>query len=246
MRVAPRRWLRLLTLLASAWGISLPAWALQPFTAYYQASYRGMQGEGSLVLERTDAPQQWRVTLTVKNALVRIRQSTLFEAGADTALRPLRSTSDTRIPFQRRVVYGHYNWETRRATWTGDARPSRQGPVVLEDGDMDGLLINLAVMRDLAQDKPLQYRMVDNGRATPLEYQIAGTANVVVNGKHEPATRVERHELNDRNRQQVAWIVSHLPAPVHLLQREDGKDVLALKLDPDRPVDLGTPEQTSR
>jgi len=225
-----RAFSRLHILIAATWlAATLPALAqaqaLQPFTVHYQASYMGMQGQGTVTLETTD-DGHWRYTLTIRNTFARVRQSTVF-THTDDVLRPLHSVSDTRVFVQRRLVAGHYDWDARQATWTGDARPHRRGPIALQPGDMDGLLINLAVIRDLAQGRPLRYRMVDNGRAVTLDYQITGTDDLMVNGAPVQATRIER---TDRNRRQIAWIAPGLPAPLRLLQREDGKDTLELTL----------------
>ena len=51
------------------------------------------------------------------------------------------------------------------ARWTGDVKPDRAGPVKLQAGDLDAMLLNLAIVRDVAAGKPLNYRMVDDGRA---------------------------------------------------------------------------------
>jgi len=224
-----------LTLALAAWqtGFSLPAFAsqsapqpaLQPFTLQYHARYMGLTGQGTLSLQAA-GPNQWRYTLRVQHAVASLTQSTLFDEQG-TTLRPLESRSVSKIPFRNRSVQAHYDWDVGQATWSGDAKPSRRGPVALELGDLDGLLINLAVVRDVAQSQHLHYRMVDGGRAVVLEYQIIGAENVTLNGKSVPATRVER---SGRGKQQVAWIVPGIPAPVRLLQREDGKDVLELLL----------------
>jgi len=203
--------------------------SLQAFTAHYQASAMGMKGQATMTLEAVDpATRQWRYTLTVRNPLARVRQSTVFTQTGDT-LQPLHTVSATRLLTQERTVEGHYDWSARVATWTGDARAHRRGPVALEPGDMDGLLINLAVMRDLAQNRPLHYRMVDNGHATILDYRVTGTQSMTVQGKPVQVTRIER---TTDDKQQIAWIAPDLPAPVRLLQREGGKDTLELVLTP--------------
>jgi len=202
---------------------------LQPFTLTYHARYLGFAGQGTLTLQ-TAGHDQWRYTLRIQHAVASLTQSTVFdEQDTDSGkfLRPLESRSVSKIPFRNRKVQADYDWNARQATWSGDIKPSRRGPVPLEPGDLDGLLINLAMVRDIAQNQRLHYRMVDAGRAVTLDYQIAGTETVTLNGKPVPATRVERH---NRGKQQIAWIVAGIPAPVRLLQREEGKDVLELLL----------------
>jgi len=205
--------------------------ALQAFTLRYHARYMGFAGQATLTLQAAQN-QQWRYTLQVQHALASLTQSTLFdEQNVDgrTILRPLENRSVTKIPFRHRSVQAHYDWHARQATWTGDAKPSRRGPVALEPGDLDGLLVNLAVVRDLAHHQALRYRMVDGGRAVTLTYQVIEPEIMNLNGKPVTAIRIERDE-HKNNKQQIAWVVAGIPAPVRLLQRENGKDMLELVL----------------
>ena len=204
---------------------SLPALAMQPFTADYQASYMGMQANGVMTLA-AESNGQWRYTLQVKNPLAELSQSTLFDEQAGR-LRPLSSHDLTVVPFKRRAVDTRYDWNSSQATWSGDVKPERRGPVRLQSGDMDGLLINLAIARDVAAGKPLNYRMVDGGRAKTLAYRVIGKENVTVEGRSVEATKVSRV---DGEKEQIAWIAPNMPVPVRLLQREGGKDALDLTI----------------
>ena len=204
---------------------SLPALAMQPFTADYQASYMGMQANGVMTLA-AESNGQWRYTLQVKNPLAELSQSTLFDEQAGR-LRPLSSHDLTVVPFKRRAVDTRYDWNSSQATWSGDVKPERRGPVRLQSGDMDGLLINLAIARDVAAGKPLNYRMVDGGRAKTLAYRVIGKENVTVEGRSVEATKVSRV---DGDKEQIAWIAPNMPVPVRLLQREGGKDALDLTI----------------
>jgi len=212
--------------------------ALQAFSFPYHARYLSFTGQGTLSLQQI-AGNRWRYTLQVRHPLASLTQSTVFDVvdvagvantGTHQVFRPLETVNESKIPFRHRRVTGHYDWDTGLATWSGDAKPGRRGPVALQPGDLDGLLVNLAVVRDLARapvQRILSYRMVDAGRAVALDYQAVGTETLTVNGRPVQATRVER---NTRNKQQIAWIVPGMPVPVRLLQREDGKDVLELVL----------------
>ena len=99
--------------------------------------------------------------------------------------------------------------------------------MALQNGDMDGLLINLAIARDVAAGKPLNYRMVDDGRVKTLTYRVVGKENMTVDGKTVEATKVARV---DGNKEQIAWIAPGMPVPVRLLQREGGRDALDLTI----------------
>jgi hypothetical protein len=205
--------------------VSLPAMALQPFKADYQASYMGMQANGTMTLA-SEGANKWRYSLNVKNQLADLSQSTVFEE-AGGRLRPLSSHDRSILLVKKRNVDAAYNWTSNQATWTGDIKPERRGPVALKAGDMDALLINLAIARDLAAGKPLNYRMVDEGRIKPMSYKVVGQEKITVEGKTYDATKVSR---GDGNKELIAWIVKEFPVPARLLQREGGKDALDLTI----------------
>ena len=204
---------------------SLPAMALQPFKADYLASYMGMQANGTMTLSN-EGSNKWRYSLQVKNQLADLRQSTVFEE-AGNRLRPLTSEDTSVLLVKRRNVQATYNWTSNQATWTGDVKPERRGPVALRAGDMDALLINLAIARDVAANRPLNYRMVDEGRIKQMTYRVVGKEQVTVNGRNYEATKVSRV---DGNKELLAWIVPEFPVPTRLLQRESGKDALDLTI----------------
>ncbi|MEG2803613.1 DUF3108 domain-containing protein [Stenotrophomonas sp.] len=205
--------------------VSLPAMALQPFKADYQASYMGMQANGTMTLS-SEGANKWRYSLNVKNQLADLSQSTVFDE-SNGRLRPLSSNDRSVLLVKKRNVDATYNWSSNQATWTGDVKPDRRGPVALKAGDMDALLINLAIARDLAAGKPLSYRMVDEGRIKPMTYKVVGQEKITVAGKSYDATKVSR---TDGNKELIAWIVKEFPVPARLLQRESGKDALDLTI----------------
>ncbi|MCC4605185.1 DUF3108 domain-containing protein [Xanthomonas campestris pv. badrii] len=204
---------------------SLPAFAVQPFQADYSANYMGMQANGTMTLASAGA-NQWRYTLTIQNQLANLTQSTVFEE-AGGQLRPVSSNDTSSMMVKRRNVTANYDWKTSQATWGGDIKPDRRGPVKLQPGDMDALLINLAITRDLAAGKPLNYRMVDEGRIKPMSYKVIGKETITVNGKQEQATKVSRV---DGDKELIAWVVKDLPVPARLLQKEKGQDALDLTI----------------
>jgi hypothetical protein len=204
---------------------SLPVLALEPFTANYQASYMGMQANGVMTLAAEGA-NRWRYSLQIKNPMADLSQSTVFDELAGK-LRPLSSHDRSVLLVKRKQVDASYDWNSKQATWSGDVKPERRGPIRLRDGDMDALLINLAIARDLAAGKPLNYRMVDDGRIKPMTYRVVGKENVTIDGKPREATKVSRV---DGNKEQIAWIVAGMPVPARLLQRENGQDALDLTI----------------
>lgn len=221
---APPLIFRAATLIALALP-SLPALAIEPFTADYQASYMGLQANGTMSVV-AQGNNRWRYSLNIRNQVANLSQNTVFDE-KDGRYRPLSGSDHSLMLIKKKNVDATYDWDKREATWSGDIKPDRAGPVSLQAGDMDGLLMNLALVRDVAAGKPLNYRLVEDGRAKPMNYQIAGKESVTVEGKPREATKVVR---GDGKRQIVAWVVPGIPVPVRIVQRENGSDTLDLTI----------------
>lgn len=217
---ARRLFALLLLLLATA-----PAWALKPFVADYDASWKGVQANAQISLSRT-AGDRWTYELVVSNQLGSSRQTTVFEETGGS-FRPLSGVDATQVLFKRSQRNATYDWTQREARWSGDVKDDRAGPVKLEDGDLDGMLLNLALVRDVAAGKPLNYRLVDNGVARPQRFQNLGKDTITVAGQPRTATKVAR---TGDDKQVIVWVVDGLPTPARILQRRDGRDELELTL----------------
>ena len=160
---------------------SAPALAIEPFTANYQASYMGLQGQGRMTLEAQGA-HRWKYTLSIGSSGIQLNQSTVFE-DQDGKWRPLSGTDSSMLLIKKTDKQASYDWDKGVATWTGDVKPERAGPVKLQAGDVDALLLNLELARDVPAGKPLEYRMVDDGRVKQLTYKVVGKENVTIGGK---------------------------------------------------------------
>jgi hypothetical protein len=204
---------------------SLPAAAVEAFTAQYQASAMGMQGDGQMSIT-SQGGNRWQYSLTIKNQLVDLSQKTVFDE-QNGWLRPLSSADLSRVLVKKKAVNANFDWSKNQATWNGDVKPERAGPVALKTGDMDALLVNLALVRDVAAGKPLSYRMVENGSAKTMSYQVAGKEKITVGGQSRDATKVVR---TSGNKETIVWVVSNMPVPARILQREDGQDSIDLQL----------------
>lgn len=211
--------------------------ALQPFVASYEAWYDGKPaGTATMRLTRDDAAARWRVDLGIRGDRgfagimgLNIEQSTVFDE-ANGIYRPLsQSTMRKAAVLFNRKVTGTYDWHDNTAQWTGDIKKERRDPVPIRYGDMSGLLINLAVIRDAEPGRQLKYRFVDGGRVRDYEYSVAGeTEPVTVSELRYEAMRVER--TNGGNDETIFWIADGVPTPVRILQREDGEDAVDLRL----------------
>jgi hypothetical protein len=213
------------------------AYALQPFVASYEAWYGGKPaGTATMRVVRDDAAARWRVDLAIRGDRgfagvmgLNLEQSTVFDE-ANGIYRPLSQSTVRKaaIVFNRKVT-GTYDWHSNTAQWTGDIKKERREPVPIRYGDMSGLLINLAVIRDAEPGRELSYRFVDGGRARDYTYRVADeTEPVTVAELSYQAMRVER--TNGGNDETIFWIANGVPTPVRILQREDGEDAVDLRL----------------
>ena len=207
---------------------------LRPFLASYDAWNKGkLAGAASMELTREDG--HWRIDLdlTGKRGLARwvrldIDQGTVFDDVDGTYL-PLRQQTRRKAVFMDREIEGVYDWNAGEARWTGAIKDERQVPVPLQDGDMSGLLINLAIIRDARPGHSLSYRFVDGGRVRQHEYAVAeATEYLEVDGLSYEAMRVSR--TNGGNDETIVWVARGVPTPIRILQRENGEDTIDLRL----------------
>lgn len=225
---------RSLLLAAAALLCSLPAQALESFVANYQVFNGGKAlGEATMQVVRNDA-QQWRVDLGMRGtglfriAGINAEQSTVFDTVGET-YRPLSQGTVRKTLFTRKKTVGVYDWQSRKARWQGDVKKTRKAPVPLQDGDMSGLLINLAVVRDAQPGQALHYRFVDDGRVRDHRYTVAEQLEpMAVGDLNYNAMRVTR--AHSGNEETVIWVVDGVPTPIRMLQRENGQDTYDLRL----------------
>lgn len=219
-------------------GLPALAWeapALQPFTATYQAFYKGREA-GDATLRVTHAGgAQWRIDMQVAGRRgfasvlgLNLEQSTVFEQ-RDGRYVPLSQSTVRKGLFLGKKVTGTYDWQAGTAQWVGDLKKERTKPIALQTGDQSALLLNLAIMRDARPGSALHYRYVDVGRVRQHDYQAAAqTESVQVGELSYDALRVSRS--NGGNDETILWIANGVPTPVRILQREDGEDRIDLRL----------------
>ena len=209
--------------------------ALAPFSARYEV-FRGgnPMGDATMQVVKLDAAR-WRVDLSIRasRGLLRLaglnlQQSTLFAVDGAT-YRPLSQSTVRRALFGSRQTTGVYDWAAHKAQWQGDVKKTRRAAVALRDGDMSGLLINLAVLRDAQPGANLHYRFVDDGRVREHQYVVASQReSQSVEDIGYDAMRVSRmHAGGDET---ILWVVEGVPTPIRILQREGGADALDLRL----------------
>jgi len=211
-----------------------PAQALEPFVANYQVLRDGRTlGEATMRVVKGDGAR-WRVDLGMRGtglfglAGINAEQSTVFDTVGET-YRPLTQSTLRKTLFTRKQTVGVYDWASLNARWTGAVKKTRRASVALQAGDMSGLLINLAVIRDAQPGKLLKYRFVDDGRVRDHNYAVAQELETVAVGDiGYNAMRVTR--VQSGVEETVLWVVDGVPTPIRMLQRENGADTYDLRL----------------
>ncbi|WDS37419.1 DUF3108 domain-containing protein [Pseudoxanthomonas sp.] len=213
-------------------------WKLAPFTATYEAWYKGKRaGDATLQVLHKDG-NQWRMDLEIRGergvaSLLRlnIQQSTVFDVnGANNdQFRPLSQSTVRKAIFGDKQQTGTYDWHANTAQWDGKVDKDRRAPVPLQPGDMSSLLLDLAIMRDAKLGANMDYRVVDNGRARQYQYVVGAQTEIVPVGELSyDAMRIQRSNGGDR--EQIFWVAYGVPTPVRMLQRDDGEDAIDLRL----------------
>ena len=211
--------------------------ALQSFVAQYNVVRNGMNlGRATLQVQPTQG-NRWRADLLMwatgflSIAGIHADTSTVFDV-VGSGLRPISQATTRRSGmFGSKQSVGVFNWGAQVANWSGDVKDARKRPVTLQDGDLTGLLINLAVVRDAKPGKTLNYRFVDEGRTRNHTYQVASTPENIKVGDMEYETyRVTRTDAQKSSDETVLWVVPGGDTPIRMQQREDGKETFNLQL----------------
>ena len=155
-------------------------------------------------------------------------EASVFDAVGEQ-FRPISQATVKHALFTGKKMTGTYDWTSQTAQWKGDIKKNRRDPIPLQPGDMSALLMNLAVIRDAQPGKQLRYRVVDNGRSRDYEYAVSPEAEIIaVEDLSYNAMRISR--VNGGNDETIFWVVNGVPTPVRMLQREDGRDGIDLRL----------------
>ncbi len=216
-------------------ALEIPTPVLEPFLATYEAQYHGKPAGSATMRVVHEHDAQWRVDLGIEGRRglagvlgLNLQQSTAFDVIGD-AYRPLGQSTVRKGLFMGRKTVGTYDWNKASARWQGDLKSQHRQPVALMPGDMSGLLINLAIIRDARPGAVLRYRFVEAGRVRDHVYQVAAEPETVTLGELSYTTlRVVR--TNGGNDDTVVWVAQGVPTPVRILQREDGEDAVDLRL----------------
>lgn len=204
---------------------SLPAQAaLKPFNAEYSVRYQGVPANAQASLTRTG--DNWTYVMTIGNVVASMHQATYFRERNGVYL-PLGGSDKLQYLGQRRSITTRYDWHNLQVRWTGDAKPSRVGPIPLQAGDVDALLLQLALVRDHENGRAMRYRVTENARTRPTTFRRTGTEQVSIGSRTVSAVR---YVQTGEGKTTTAWIAAGIPVPVRLSQQENGRETVRLNM----------------
>ena len=221
-------------------GEAAAAAALEPFVARYEVLRDGnSQGEAEMRLERIDGAR-WRYTTEVRgtSGMARLSGFSMREVTelteVDGRLQPQSASAEGGISLRRRSVQTAFDWTAGEVRWTGDVKDDQTGPAPLSASTVNPQLLNLALaqgVRDGAEaGSTLSFDLVNRGDSDTVEYRVRGEEDVQVPIGERAATTLY-HRRTDKDREITVWIDPQLPpAPLRVLQRDDGKDSYELRL----------------
>lgn len=204
---------------------ALPAFAqVAPVNATYTANYMGMSATGKMTVASIGGGK-YRTMLSVNNKLGFSNQVTVFDEQGGN-LRPLSSVDNSRFMGKNIESKATYDWGSGIATWDGaNVSDDKKGPARMSAGDMDALLVNLAIVRDVNAGRPMNYRLLENGKASTMRYTVAGKETLTIGGKQVTATKV----VSNASKPVTLWVAPGYSVPVRIEKQVDmGKMRLTL------------------
>jgi hypothetical protein len=209
--------------------------ALQPYTARYQVSYRGLGGgEIEASFRRANANGLWQYeTRAFPNLLGRIavspqaRETSTMLVSAN-GVRPLSFDFNDGSSSSAKDVQLAYDWSAGKATGTAEGKPI---DIALLPETQDTASVQAAMIQArLAGRKPQSFRIITSGKLREYRYWFEGTQQVMT-----PFGQVEAEVwANQRNGSTRVSKVWHAPSlgfvPVQAIQYRKGNPEFQMKL----------------
>ena len=228
------------TWLLAAPGVSLaePAAApagLQPYTARYQVSYRGLNGgEIESSFKRGTVAGQWQYeTRVFPTLLARVAISShahelsVIQATA-TGVRPLSFNFDDGSTDAAKDVRLNYDWQALTVTGSVEGKPVS---LQITPGTHDTSSVQAAMIQELlAGRKPQGFRIITGGKLREYRYWPEGKQQVMTPyGQVE--TEVWSSQRTGSNRVTRTWHAASLGyVPVQAIQYRKGNPEVQMKL----------------
>jgi hypothetical protein len=222
--------------LAAQAAVADPAQALQPYTARYQVSYRGLSGgEIESSFRRGAQPNQWQYeTRVFPNLFGRIavssqaRELSTMLVSPGGGVRPLSFTFNDGSSDKHKDVRLAYDWTAGRLTGTAEGKPIE---IELTPGTQDTASVQAAMIQArLAGQNPQSFRIVTGGKLREYRYWMEGTQQVMTPFGQVQA-EVWANARQGSNRVSKVW---HAPTlgyvPVQAIQYRKGNPEVQMKL----------------
>ncbi len=169
-------------LLAALFALPLSAQDLQPFTARYAWTVKGMSaGHSTLALTRSEDGRWHYGSRSVARGLFRllapgdITQDSVFRI-LDDQVRPEHYRGDDGTAATRRDVNVTFDWRARRVTGLYE---DVAVDLPIEAGVQDDLSIQVALMHELLRGRtPSAFRLLDRDVIKDYQYTAEGTAKL--------------------------------------------------------------------
>ncbi len=238
-------WCALVTAVAGTWLLAAPGIALgdqvaaaaglQPYTARYQVSYRGLNGgEIESSFKRGTAAGQWQYeTRVFPTLLARVaissqaHEKSVIEL-SPAGIRPLSFNFDDGSASAAKDVRLAYDWNELTVTGSVEGKPVA---LAITPGTHDTSSVQAAMILELlAGRKPQSFKIITGGKLREYRYWPEGTQQVMT-----PYGQVEAEvwasQRTGSNRVTKTW---HAPSlgyvPVQAIQYRKGNPEVQMKL----------------
>ena len=238
-------WCALVTAVAGTWLLAAPGIALgdqvaaaaglQPYTARYQVSYRGLNGgEIESSFKRGTAAGQWQYeTRVFPTLLARVaissqaHEKSVIEL-SPAGIRPLSFNFDDGSASAAKDVRLAYDWNELTVTGSVEGKPVA---LAITPGTHDTSSVQAAMILELlAGRKPQSFKIITGGKLREYRYCPEGTQQVMT-----PYGQVEAEvwasQRTGSNRVTKTW---HAPSlgyvPVQAIQYRKGNPEVQMKL----------------
>jgi hypothetical protein len=214
---------------------SASAQTMQPYTARYQVSYRGLSGgEIESSFKRGAGAGQWQYeTRAFPNLFGRIAVSPQAREIStmvitSTGVRPMSFSFNDGSQSSTKDVRLNYDWAARTVTGDAEGKPVT---FTLAPGTQDTASVQAAMIQErLAGRKPQSFRIITGNKMRDYRYWQEGTAQVMTPfGQVE--TEVWANQRDGSKRVSKVW---HAPSlgfvPVQAIQYNKGNPEVQMKL----------------
>jgi hypothetical protein len=208
---------------------------LQPYTARYQVSYRGLNGgEIESNFKRGTAAGQWQYeTRVFPTLLARVAISSqahelsVIQVTA-AGVRPLSFNFDDGSTGGTKDVRLNYDWQALTVTGSSEGKPVS---LTITPGTHDTSSVQAAMIQELlAGRKPQSFKIITGGKLREYRYWSEGTQQVMTPyGQVE--TEVWSSQRTGSNRVTKTWHAASLGyVPVQAIQYRKGNPEVQMKL----------------